>query len=621
MSEQRYKLVFHGQLAYGFEPEEVKENLQKFCRFDRARVERLFATRAAVLKSGLTLAEARRYQEALEKSGALVSVDALPPEAAPRIATPQEPKAAGVFACPKCGHSQDEGLTCVVCGIVFAKYRRLKERQAQPAAEAGAPPAPPPQEEDGYFARHPEQLFLLKAGAMILAILFFRRFLSGGLLLLVFLLFPVAFLVYIRLHAATTGQNPSELLAQHITFMPVMYAEGERRREEVAWATYGLIALNFAIGYGIESWIDPKVLADNFFFLPYKPNLWNVPVSAFTSMFLHAGPAHLWGNMIFLWVVGTVVEKRIGSGKFLALYLATGLAAGVFGVVAYRVFGNATLHGLGASGAIAGVMGIFAVRCYFKSMVFPLPILGIFSLILPVSLKVRLNSLVIIGLFFISNLSGGFAQVTGGGDDGVGHWVHIGGMLAGAALAMLLRLGNDAVEERHLEIGAAALSGGKVGFEAGEESLRRTLRQNPANVEALLLLARLLSKFGPTEEGGECYRRAIARLLEQNPQQAKEVFCQYHDLYLQGIESKVLFRLAGLFHQAGDLEMAARCPELLLKDKELPPVLREKVLFQFARILDGLGHCDAATEHYRQFVARFPASAYLPKAQARLAEA
>ena len=47
-------------------------------------------------------------------------------------------------------------------------------------------------------------------------------------------------------------------------------------------------------------------------------------------------------------------------------------------------------------------MGIFAVRCYFKSMIFPLPILGIFSLILPISLKVRLNSLAIMALFFLA---------------------------------------------------------------------------------------------------------------------------------------------------------------------------------------------------------------------------
>jgi membrane associated rhomboid family serine protease len=615
--EERFKIVFRGELAYGFTAEEVKTNLQNLCRFDRPGVERLFTGKAMTLKSGLDAAEARRYKAALDKTGAVVSVE--------RLVSPTQ-ELARRFACPKCGREQDAGLTCIECGIVFAKYQRHREQQiasaaADDAASEQASDKPVPEELPGYFARHQEQAFLLKAFVMILAILFLRQFLSEGLLLLAFLLFPVIFLTYIRLHAATSGESSSKVLAQHITFMPVMYAEGERRSEGTAWVTYSLIALNIFIFYGIEIRMNPETLVNNFIFLPRDPNLWNVPLSAFTSMFLHAGNGHLWGNMIFLWVVGTVVERRVGGSRFLVLYLLCGLAAGFFGVVIHRAFLGATLHALGASGAIAGIMGVFAVRCYFKSMVFPLPILGIFSLILPLSLKVRLNSLVIIGLFFLGDLSGGIAQVAEGATAGVGHWIHIGGMLAGISLAMLLKLGDQAIEERHLEIGNQSMNGGKVNLEDGEESLRIALRLNPNNNDAVLMLARLLSKFGPSEEGRGLYRRAIAALVRIRPDEAMTAFCEYYERYMEGIDSDVQYRLAGLFYREGDLEMSSRCLEILASDQQVPEPLREKILLQYARVLDELGLTEAAADSYVAFINKFPHSPNLAKARARLAKA
>jgi membrane associated rhomboid family serine protease/Tfp pilus assembly protein PilF len=343
-----------------------------------------------------------------------------------------------------------------------------------------------------------------------------------------------------------------------------------------------------------------------------------VPLSALTSMFLHAGHGHLWGNMIFLWALGTVVEKRIGSRRFLALYLLTGLAASLFGVLAHLLFMGSVLHALGASGAIAGVMGIFAVRCYFKSMVFPLPILGIFSLILPISLKVRLNSLVIIGLFFLADLSGGMAQASGASQTMVGHWIHIGGMLAGIAIAMLLDLGQEAIQERHLEIGAKAVRDGQGSLEAGEQSLRQALQQNPDNPEALLLLARLQSRYSPTEEGADLFRRAIALLAPGRPQEAAEAFREYFGTYLQGLEASLSCRLAGILHQQGDLDLAARCLEAAVADPQAPAALREKALFQQGRILEEMGLSEAAAQSYSRFLQDFPTSAYLDKAHLRL---
>jgi membrane associated rhomboid family serine protease len=71
-----------------------------------------------------------------------------------------------------------------------------------------------------------------------------------------------------------------------------------------------------------------------------------------TSMFLHAGPLHLLLNMWALWVVGRVIEQALGPGRFLGLYLISGLG----GSLAVYLFTGPYIT-VGASGAIFGLFG------------------------------------------------------------------------------------------------------------------------------------------------------------------------------------------------------------------------------------------------------------------------
>ena len=72
-----------------------------------------------------------------------------------------------------------------------------------------------------------------------------------------------------------------------------------------------------------------------------------------TSMFLHSGFIHLALNMLSLYFLGSFVEQAFGKGRFLALYLASGLAGGI----AYLYFGSFDEFAVGASGAIFGLLG------------------------------------------------------------------------------------------------------------------------------------------------------------------------------------------------------------------------------------------------------------------------
>jgi len=82
------------------------------------------------------------------------------------------------------------------------------------------------------------------------------------------------------------------------------------------------------------------------------------PGRIFSSMFLHGGMEHLIGNMVFLALLGLLVEGALGSGWYLALYLLGGIGAALTALaVHYNGYGGA----IGASGAIAALMGAYCV--------------------------------------------------------------------------------------------------------------------------------------------------------------------------------------------------------------------------------------------------------------------
>jgi membrane associated rhomboid family serine protease len=75
-----------------------------------------------------------------------------------------------------------------------------------------------------------------------------------------------------------------------------------------------------------------------------------------TSAFLHANLIHIAFNMYFLWFVGSAVESALGRGRFLAVYLISGLA----GSAGALVF-TPTSPTVGASGALFGLLGVALV--------------------------------------------------------------------------------------------------------------------------------------------------------------------------------------------------------------------------------------------------------------------
>jgi len=150
----------------------------------------------------------------------------------------------------------------------------------------------------------------------------------------------------------------------------------------------------------------------------------------FTMMFLHGGWLHLILNMWTLWVFGPTVEDRLGHGRYLAFYLACGLAASV----AHFVFNpTSVVPALGASGAIAGVLGSYM-------RLFPLARVVVLVPIIFIPLFFEVHAFVFVGLWFLLQVLQGTVELllpSSGG--GVAWWAHIGGFVAGLVCPLLVQ--------------------------------------------------------------------------------------------------------------------------------------------------------------------------------------
>ena len=135
-----------------------------------------------------------------------------------------------------------------------------------------------------------------------------------------------------------------------------------------------LVVVNIVVfAYGILSNTQNAIIS-NYGFVPnslFKDgNLPDSILRLFTSMFIHAGIAHIAFNLFALAYMGGFAERSIGKPKFIALYIIAGLGGALaHGIIATFILGNGYSVLIGASGAISGILGISAalgdIRGYY----------------------------------------------------------------------------------------------------------------------------------------------------------------------------------------------------------------------------------------------------------------
>lgn len=203
-----------------------------------------------------------------------------------------------------------------------------------------------------------------------------------------------------------------------------------------------LIIINVLL-YIITDWLVPS-LAPYLALYHWASPLFK-PWQILTHQFMHANFAHLFFNMFTLWMIGSSVESRLGSQRFLIFYLTCGFGAALLHLLVFSWENQAAIHAfrllteneqilavnqvlqtqmgnpivfpmlsrmVGASGAIFGVLFAFGY-------LFPNVRVMIYFLF-PIKAKYFVAILAAIALF------SGFQNAPG---DDIAHFAHLGGML------------------------------------------------------------------------------------------------------------------------------------------------------------------------------------------------
>lgn len=145
-----------------------------------------------------------------------------------------------------------------------------------------------------------------------------------------------------------------------------------------------------------------------------------------SALFIHTSWLHLLGNMIYLWVFGLPLERRLGGLGMLAVFVLGGAMANLF--VAMRL-PELSSPIVGASGAVSTVVGAYLV-------LFPSRRIG---MLLPLGLYLqfaRVPAVIVIGSWFTLQL---VYTVLGPITGVVAWWTHMAGFVLGLIFALLVR--------------------------------------------------------------------------------------------------------------------------------------------------------------------------------------
>ena len=305
-----------------------------------------------------------------------------------------------------------------------------------------------------------------------------------------------------------------------------------------------------------------KITSSAYGFIPAEHR----PVTFVTHMFMHGGLGHLLGNMVFLWLVGCMLEMGGSRIFYSSSYLLTGLCA----VLAFWVVNiNSPVPLVGASGAIAGMMGAFTVLyCRRKVKIF-------------YSLGFYFNYMETRAIYLLPIWVGlEFWQLFFGGMSNIAYMAHIGGLISGAIIGFfnlkVLKSFNAEVIEPEPEdeispiIEKALQHIRQLYIETGAKYLEQALAKDPEHIDAMTHLYNARKTDPQDKRFHDITRKLLSSLTRDNTQHktAAKIYNEYSQLTKRPrLSSDLYFKMISILSGLGYPEKAERILAIIIKRK------------------------------------------------------
>jgi len=320
-------------------------------------------------------------------------------------------------------------------------------------------------------------------------------------------------------------------------------------------------------------YLESKITSANYGLIPVEAK----PLTFFTYMFLHGGFQHLLGNMVFLWLVGCMIE--MGSGRFFCglTYVLTGLGAAA---LYWLMNPNSSIYLVGASGSIAGLMGAFCVLYGRKRVKFFYSLGFYFNYF-------RAPAIIILPIWIAKEIYFLYTDDIGN----VAYEAHLGGLISGAVLGLIGFIlfrninadtpsADEQVDEISPLIEKALERVSQLDMEAGSRLLEQVLTKDPGHIGAMTHLFNIHKNSPQDPRFHEIARQLIDRLTIDSNQHhtAGRIFAEYTKIAGRpSLSADQYLRMIAVLSGLGHPEKAERIMAMFLKQKPdlpgIPPAL------------------------------------------------